>query len=173
MKYNRETLIPELQKIEGVNIMDSTSTNNEIAFEWKGTVFLLSLQKSEASFNKSPSSGPLESEFSLDYMYRPIDLYSEFSVIDKYRITNFITAKTKNIASVIYRETSDSFQISAKYSPILEKLPSYKELVEQNYKKNFRYIILYLMSLCVYMSVEIASLISQNLTNDEKQNIII
>lgn len=171
MYYSREDLIKELQSVEDITIINSPLEQNQegIAYEWKNSTFMLLSSNEKDTPDNSSDDHKLDSVFGLYYVYRPTDIMTDISTLNKYRIANFVTTNSKNIASVTYRESTDSFQISAKYNPILENLQRFKSLVSQDNNKSIRYIIFFLMTMCFDMSATLARLVASYLEDSEKQ----
>ncbi|ELY6402204.1 hypothetical protein [Cronobacter sakazakii] len=170
MKYSRDDLIQEIQKIDDVVVRNSPLDKKDggIVFDWKNATFLLLPRNKNKESNPLYASQKLDGEFSLNYVYRPLDTLPLISTIDKLRIANYLTANSQNICSVIYRESADSFVISAKYNPIIENLAAFKSM-ESLKNNNIRYIIISLMSMCLFMSADLANLITEYTKDSELQ----
>ncbi|HAS1185076.1 MULTISPECIES: hypothetical protein [Enterobacter cloacae complex] len=168
MFYNRKNILEALSDTDGIELISSAEDSNEngIFFLWKTQKVFLSITDNT---NHNDANAPqFSSPYALNIIYRPSTGMDFISVIDKYRISNYVTANTHNVASACYRESSDAFQIKANYNPMIENLSTFKQLSDDFKATNLRYSILYLMSLCFDMAGEVSrEIISFIEKNDE------
>lgn len=173
MFYNRKNILEALSETDGIELISPTesSSENGIFFLWKTQKVFLSIM--DNTNHNDANAHKYSSPYALNIIYRPTDGMDFISVIDKYRIANYVTANSHNIASACYRESTDTFQIKANYNPMMENLSAFRQLSDDFKETNLKYSILYLMSLCFDMagviSKEIISYIEKN--DESKQKI--
>ncbi|WNI61399.1 hypothetical protein RIK65_14800 [Enterobacter asburiae] len=171
MKYSREVLLNALKDFEEITILQSSleNENGSIVYEWKGSTMLLSIPKKSDKFGIKNSSR-LQSAFGIDFIFRPEDTLTKISTLDKYRISNYLTAKAENVCCIAYIESKDAFKVSAKYMQILENRPEYKLTKQEDNSETIRYILLYLMGMCLFSSADLAEMLEDFLDNDKDQS---
>ncbi|EQA6234144.1 hypothetical protein ACX5DZ_000812 [Enterobacter hormaechei] len=168
MIYKKRNLLDTLQNIDGITVASSipNKKNNDIAFEWKTRKLILSFKDEETEF--LDESSKFSSDFSLTFIYRPDVVMNFLTTKEKYLIANYLTATTKDISSVSFRESKDVFQISAKYNPMIENLSDYSPMSDELIQKNLKYIIMYLLSLCLGMAANLGEEL-KNLINSREE----
>lgn len=148
MIYNKSELLEAIKKIDGIiNITTFPGgSGNEIAFEWKNRTLILSFQNEDTL---DETDKMFLSEFQLYFIYRPDSVMDKIPLMEKYKISNYVTAKSVNTSSVVYIESKDVFKVTAKYNSMIENIADYKEVTNNVKTKGLQYIITYLLGMCL------------------------